>query len=234
MKNTIQDKSKLVNYVFTKVHKKYDVMNDIMSLGSHRIWKERLIEWMSPQLNQSLVDVAAGTGDIAKIFTKKTRNSGKIFCVEPNREMYLLGKNNLRNFKNIEFYKSSAENLPFKNDSFDFYTISFGIRNVSNINQAIKEAHRVLKPGGRFLCLEFSKIDNELINVIYQQYSKVIPFLGKLIVGSSKPYDYLIKSIDEFYSQDELVNLIKENGFNYVEYRNLYNGIAAIHSGWKI
>ena len=122
----------------------------------------------------------------------------------------------------------------YKINSYDFYVISFGIRNVSNINQAIKEAHRVLKPGGRFLCLEFSKIDNELINVIYQQYSKVIPFLGKLIVGSSKPYDYLIKSIDEFYSQDELVNLIKENGFNHVEYRNLYNGIAAIHSGWKI
>ena len=234
MKNTIQDKSKLVNYVFTKVHEKYDVMNDIMSLGSHRIWKERLIQWMNPQVNQSLVDVAAGTGDIAKIFTKKTHNSGKIFCVEPNKEMYLLGKKNLENFKNIEFYKSSAENLPFENDSFDFYTISFGIRNVSNINQAIKEAHRVLKPGGRFLCLEFSKIDNEFINMVYQQYSKIIPVLGKLIVGSSKPYDYLIKSIDEFYSQDELVNLIKLNGFSYVEYRNLYNGIAAIHSGWKI
>ena len=209
-------------------------MNDIMSLGIHRIWKSKLIDWMNPQLNESLIDVASGTGDIAKLFSKKNNNSAQITCVEPNDEMYFAGKSNLENFKNIKWYKAKAEKLPFKNDTYDFYTISYGIRNVSDINLSLKEALRVLKPGGRFMCLEFSKIDNEMINLIYQKYSKIIPFVGKYIVGSSKPYDYLIKSIDEFYSQDELSNLIKNNGFSNIEYRNLSNGISAIHSGWKI
>ena len=234
MKSTIEDKTKLVNSVFSKVYKKYDLMNDIMSLGIHRIWKNKLIDWMNPQLNQNLIDVASGTGDIAKLFSKKNNNLSQIACVEPNDGMYFAGKSNLENFKNIKWYKSKAEKLPFKNDTYDFYTISYGIRNVSDINLSLKEALRVLKPGGRFMCLEFSKIDNEMINLIYQKYSKIIPFVGKYIVGSSKPYDYLIKSINEFYSQDELANLIKNNGFSNVEYRNLSNGISAIHSGWKI
>ena len=234
MKNTIEDKTKLVNSVFSRVHKKYDLMNDIMSLGVHRIWKNKLIDWMNPQLNQNLIDVASGTGDIAKLFSKKNNNSAQITCVEPNDEMCFAGKANLENFKNIKWYKAKAEKLPFKNDTYDFYTISYGIRNVSDINLSLKEALRVLKPGGRFMCLEFSKIDNEMINLIYQKYSKIIPFVGKYIVGSSKPYDYLIKSIDEFYSQDELSNLIKNNGFSNIEYRNLSYGISAIHSGWKI
>ena len=234
MKSTIEDKTKLVNSVFSRVYKKYDLMNDIMSLGVHRIWKNKLIDWMNPQLNQNLIDVASGTGDIAKLFSKKYNNSAQITCVEPNDEMYFAGKSNLENFKNIKWYKAKAEKLPFKNDTYDFYTISYGIRNVSDINLSLKEALRVLKPGGRFMCLEFSKIDNEMINLIYQKYSKIIPFVGKYIVGSSKPYDYLIKSINEFYSQDELANLIKNNGFSNVEYRNLSNGISAIHSGWKI
>jgi len=234
MKNTIQDKAKLVNSVFSKVYKKYDLMNDIMSLGVHRIWKSKLIDWMNPQLNENLIDVASGTGDIAKLFSKKNNNSAQITCVEPNDEMRSAGKSNLENFKNIKWHKAKAEKLPFKNDTYDFYTISYGIRNVSDINLSLKEALRVLKPGGRFMCLEFSKIDNEMINLLYQKYSKVIPFVGKYIVGSSKPYNYLIKSINEFYSQNELANLIKKNGFSNVEYRNLSNGISAIHSGWKI
>jgi len=234
MKTTIQDKTKLVDSVFSKVYKKYDLMNDIMSLGIHRIWKKKLIDWMNPQLNESLIDVASGSGDIAKLFSNKNNNSAQITCVEPNNEMYLMGKSNLESLKNIKWHKAKAEKLPFKNDTYDFYTISYGIRNVSDINLSLKEALRVLKPGGRFMCLEFSKIDNEMINLIYQKYSKIIPFVGKYIVGSSKPYDYLIKSINEFYSQDELANLIKNNGFSNVEYRNLSNGISAIHSGWKI
>ena len=148
--------------------------------------------------------------------------------------MYFAGKSNLENFKNIKWYKAKAEKLPFKNDTYDFYTISYGIRNVSDINLSLKEALRVLKPGGRFMCLEFSKIDNEMINLIYQKYSKIIPLVGKYIVGSSEPYDYLIKSINSFHTQDELKNLIKNNGFSNVEYRNLSGGISAIHSGWKI
>ena len=234
MKSTIQDKSKLVNSVFSKVYKKYDLMNDLMSLGIHRIWKNKLLDWMNPQQNESLIDVASGTGDIAKIFSKKNNNLSQITCVEPNDGMYFAGKSSLRNFKNIKWVRAQAEKIPLKNNSFDFYTISFGIRNVSNINLSLKEAFRILKPGGRFMCLEFSKIDNELINLLYNQYSKAIPILGKYIVGSSKPYDYLIKSIDQFYSQEELVILMKSNGFSNVEYRNLSSGISAIHSGWKI
>ncbi len=234
MKNTIQDKATLVNSVFSKVYKKYDLMNDIMSLGIHRIWKNRLIDWMNPQENESLIDVASGTGDIARLFFKKTRHLCQVTCVEPNEEMFLIGKSNLRNIKNIKWQKAKAEKLPYKNSSYDYYTISYGIRNVSNINLTLKEAFRVLKPGGRFMCLEFSKIDNEIINILYKQYSKTIPFLGKFIVGSSKPYDYLIKSIDEFYTQEELVKLMKDNGFSNIEYRNLSSGISAIHSGWKI
>ena len=234
MKSTIQSKTKLVNSVFSKVYKKYDLMNDIMSLGIHRIWKNKLIDWMKPQLNENLIDVASGTGDIARLFSKKNNNSTQITCVEPNDEMRSAGKSNLESFKNIKWHKAKAEKLPFKNDTYNFYTISYGIRNVSDINLTLKEALRVLKPGGRFMCLEFSKIDNEVINMLYQKYSKVIPVVGKYIVGSSKPYNYLIKSINEFYAQNELANLIKKNGFSNVEYRNLSNGISAIHSGWKI
>jgi len=234
MKSSIQDKSKLVNSVFSKVYKKYDLMNDVMSLGIHRIWKNKLIDWMNPQLDESLIDVASGTGDIAKLFSKKNNNSANISCVEPNDEMLKIGKANLENFKNIKWYKATGEKLPFKNNTYNFYTISYGIRNVSDINLSLKEAFRVLKPGGRFMCLEFSKIDNEIINLFYKQYSKAIPFIGKYIVGSSEPYDYLVKSINEFYTQNELVDLIKKNGFSNVEYRNLSNGISAIHSGWKI
>ena len=234
MKNTILDKTKLVNSVFSKVYNKYDLMNDIMSLGIHRIWKNKLIDWMNPQSNDNLIDVASGTGDIAKLFSQKIKNSTTISCVEPNNEMYLTGIKNLKHFKNITWHKAKAEKLPFKNNTFNFYTISYGIRNVSDINLTLKEAFRVLKPGGRFMCLEFSKVNNEMINFLYQSYSKTIPFIGKYIVGSSKPYDYLIKSINQFYSQKELFNLIKQNGFSNIEYRNLSNGISAIHSGWKI
>ncbi len=234
MKSTIQNKNKLVNSVFSTVNKKYDLMNDIMSLGVHRIWKDKLLNWMNPNINDSLIDVASGTGDIAKLYSKKLNNSAKISCVEPNKEMLLTGKSNLKSYKNIKWHLASAESLPFKSDTFDFYTISYGIRNVSDINLSLKEAFRVLKTGGRFMCLEFSKIDNKLINLLYQNYSKVLPILGKYVVGSSMPYDYLVKSINDFYTQKELTELIKKSGFSNIEYRNLSGGISAIHSGWKI
>ena len=234
MKSTIQDKAKLVNSVFSEVYNKYDLMNDVMSLGIHRIWKNKFIDWMSPSRNSSLIDVAAGTGDIAKLFSLQNKNSSTVTCIEPNENMFKKGKNNLANFKNIKWIKSSAETLPVEDNMYDYYSISYGIRNVSDINKTLKEAYRVLKPGGRFMCLEFSKIDNELLNFLYRNYSKTIPFLGKYIVGSSKPYEYLINSIDSFYNQEQLLNLIKNNGFTQVEYRNLSSGISAIHSGWKI
>ena len=234
MKSTIQDKAKLVNSVFSQVYNKYDLMNDVMSLGIHRIWKDKFINWMNPSSNSSLIDVASGTGDIAKMFSLKTKNLSTVTCVEPNEDMFKKGKNNLLNFKNIKWVKSRAETLPVEDDKYDFYSISYGIRNVVDINKTLSEAFRVLKPGGRFMCLEFSKIDNELLNFLYKNYSKTIPILGKYIVGSSKPYDYLINSINSFYNQEQLLELITKNGFTNVQYRNLSSGISAIHSGWKI
>mgnify|MGYP001459524665 FL=1 len=234
MKNTILNKTELVNSVFSSVSQKYDLMNDIMSFGVHRIWKEKFIDWMNPSQNSKLIDVASGTGDIAKIFSKRNQNLSDITCIEPNNDMFREGKKNLKDFKNIKWIKSTAEDLPVPNETYDFYTISYGIRNVSNINKTLKEAYRVLKSGGRFMCLEFSKIDNELINFFYKSYSKTIPIIGKYVVGTSKPYEYLVNSIDSFYNQNQLVELMTNNGFSKVEYRNLSNGISAIHSGWKI
>ena len=234
MKSTIQDKDKLVNSVFSNVHKKYDLMNDIMSLGIHRLWKKKFINWMNPQPNTKLIDVASGTGDIAKLFYEKTNGTVNITCVEPNKKMLERGKIKLKNYKTINWINSKAEKIPAKDDTFDYYSISYGIRNVTNINIALKEAFRVLKPGGRFMCLEFSKIDNELIDFFYKQYAKTIPLIGKLVVGSEKPYEYLVDSIKKFYNQEQLAELIKSNGFSNVEFRNVSGGVSAIHSGWKI
>jgi len=229
-----QDKTKLVNSVFSKVHKNYDLMNDIMSLGVHRTWKKKLINWMNVQPGNHIIDVAAGTGDLAKMISTKNYNKNNFCCVEPNKEMFETGKKKLKSFTNIKWYFNSAERLPFKNDTFDFYTISYGIRNVTDINKCLEEAYRVLKPGGRFFCLEFSKVENEILNLFYQKYSKLIPLIGKIIVGSEKPYKYLVGSIESFYNQDDLADLLKKNKFSNVEFRNLSNGISAIHSGWKI
>ena len=234
MKSNIQDKTKLVNSVFSKVYKRYDLMNDILSLGFHRIWKERFIQWMNPQQNTKLIDVASGTGDIARLFSQKTNNNSEIICLEPNMEMLEEGRVKLKNFNNVRWINASAEKLPFDSDMFDYYSISYGIRNVNNINKTLREAFRVLKTGGRFMCLEFSKVDNEILDLLYQKYSKTIPYIGKFIVGSEKPYKYLVKSIESFISQKELVKLMRANGFSNIEFRNLSNGISAIHSGWKI
>ena len=229
-----QDKTKLVNSVFDKVYKNYDLMNDLMSFGVHRLWKKNLITWMNPQIGNKIIDVASGTGDLARIISEKIDNQNIINCVEPNKGMLETGKQKLKSFKNIKWHLSSAEKLSFKNDYFDFYTISYGIRNVTDINSCLREAYRVLKPGGRFLCLEFSKVENEILKLLYQQYSKLIPIFGKIIVGSSEPYEYLTTSIEKFYNQKDLSDLLKNNNFSNVQFRNLSNGISAIHSGWKI
>ena len=229
-----QEKSKLVNSVFDRVYKDYDLMNDIMSFGVHRLWKKNLISWMNPQLGNKIIDVASGTGDLAKIISNKNNNQNNIHCIEPNQGMFETGKKKLNYLLNIKWHMCSAEKLPFKDNTFDFYTISYGLRNVTDINQSLKEAFRILKPGGRFLCLEFSKVENDILNLFYQNYSKLIPIFGKIIVGSSDPYEYLISSIDKFYDQYELVELMENNKFFNVQFRNLSNGISAIHSGWKI
>ena len=228
------EKSKLVNSVFDKVYQNYDLMNDIMSFGVHRLWKKNLLNWMAPQKGNKIIDVASGTGDMAKIISQKNYNRNKICCIEPNQGMLEMGKKKLNNFNNIKWYMCPAEKLPFKENTFDFYTISYGIRNVTDINKCLKEAFRVLKPGGRFFCLEFSKVENEILRLLYQNYSKLIPIFGKIVVGSSDPYEYLVSSIDKFYDQYELVELMNNNKFSNVQFRNLSNGISAIHSGWKI
>ncbi len=234
MKNTIHDKTKFVNSVFSEVHKKYDLMNDIMSFGAHRIWKEKFIDWMNPLPNTNLIDVASGTGDIARLFLNKCNKNNRVTCVEPNIDMLNQGKIRLKRFQSINWINSAAEKIPVDDNIFDYYTISYGIRNVTNIDKTLKEALRILKPGGRFMCLEFSKINNGILDYIYKQYSKTIPHIGKIIVGSDKPYKYLVESIDKFYNQDQLSSLIMKAGFVNVECRNVSNGISAIHSGWKI
>tara|TARA_B100000700_G_C14799304_1_gene739757 strand:+ start:30 stop:734 length:705 start_codon:yes stop_codon:yes gene_type:complete len=234
MTNINQAKFEKARKVFDNVFNKYDLMNDLMSFGIHRLWKERLVDWMRPKKTDRLIDMASGTGDIAKIFLKRTNKLGKVTCVDSNKLMLAEGKKKLKDYKNIDWVNSPAEKLPFKNEQFDIYTVSFGIRNFSNIDASLEEAIRVLKPGGRIICLEFSKIDNEILNKFYQTYSKTIPILGKFITGNSEPYEYLTKTIDEFYDQNQLLILFKKHGFYNVEYRNLSGGIVAIHSGWKI
>ena len=234
MTNINQAKFKKATKVFNSVFNKYDIMNDLMSLGIHRLWKQRFIEWMNPKKGDLLIDMAAGTGDIANAFLRRIKNQGHVSCVDPNKLMIEQGKKKLKYLSNIQWHISSAENLPFKDNIFDIYSVSFGVRNFSDTQKALREAHRVLKSGGRFICLEFSKVENEILNKIYKTYSKTIPFLGKYIVGDSEPYDYLIKTIDEFYDQESFKKIILNNGFNSVEYRNLSGGVVAIHSAWKV
>ena len=174
MKLNNQNKSVFVQNVFNQVFNKYDLMNDIMSLGVHRFWKKQFINWLAPLNNKKLLDMACGSGDIVKLFINYTKNNCQIDAIDANTKMISIGKKRLKNYKNINWNIGNAEKLKFKDNTFDYYTISFGIRNVSNINKALSEAFRVLKPGGRFMCLEFSKIQNSHLDKIYQLYSKNI------------------------------------------------------------
>ncbi len=234
MQQYLQNKNGLVQNVFDQVYDQYDLMNDFMSLGVHRLWKKDLLNMMNPSSNQKLIDVACGTGDIAKLFLNNVNKKSYVTCVDPNIGMIKKGKEKLKKFNNLNWVVASAEKLPMDINSFDFYTISFGLRNTKDLNKSLREAYRVLKPGGRYLCLEFSKIENSGLDFIYKKYSKVIPSIGKLIVGENEPYEYLVKSIENFVNQDELIDLMKKNGFQNCTYRNLSGGIVSIHSGWKI
>ena len=233
MQQYLQNKKGLVQSVFDRVYDKYDLMNDFMSMGIHRIWKKNLINLMNPSIKSNLIDVACGTGDIGKLFLDNTKIDLAITCVDPNKGMITKGQKKLSKYKNIDWIVASAEKLPVPKNTFDFYTISFGIRNTKNINKALSEAYRVLKPGGRFLCLEFSKIQNSNLDFVYKNYSKLIPFIGNFVVGEREPYEYLIKSIENFINQDEMIYLMKKNNFKKCFYRNLSGGIVSIHSGWK-
>ena len=234
MKQNLQHNRKFVESVFNKVYNKYDLMNDIMSLGVHRIWKKKLIYMINPSVNQTLIDVGCGTGDIGFLYSKATKNKSIITSVDPNKKMVEKGMVRLKKFKNIVWKVCPAEKLDVPDEMFDFYTISFGLRNTKSIKQTLNEAFRVLKKGGRFVCLEFSKIDNSNLDYLYKLYSKSIPIIGKYIVGEKGPYEYLIKSIDEFLNQDELIYAMQNQGFINCNYLNLNGGIVAIHSGWKL
>ena len=233
MQQYLQNKKGLVQNVFNQVYDRYDLMNDFMSLGIHRLWKKSLLNMMNPSSNQNLIDVACGTGDIAKLFVKHVNKLSRIACVDPNKGMISKGKEKLSKFKNINWIISPAEKIPLSDNLFDFYTISFGLRNTANIDKALSEAYRVLKPGGRFLCLEFSKIQNTNLEILYKNYSKLIPSIGKFVVGEKQPYEYLIKSIEDFLNQEELIDAMVKNNFKKCTYRNLSGGIVSIHSGWK-
>ena len=233
MQQYLQNKKGLVQNVFNQVFDRYDLMNDFMSLGIHRLWKKSLLNMMNPSSNQNLIDVACGTGDIAKLFVKHVNKLSRISCIDPNKGMISKGKEKLSKFKNINWIISPAEKIPLSDNLFDFYTISFGLRNTANIDKALSEAYRVLKPGGRFLCLEFSKIQNTNLETLYKNYSKLIPSIGKFVVGEKQPYEYLIKSIEDFLNQEELIDAMVKNNFKKCTYRNLSGGIVSIHSGWK-
>jgi len=230
----LQNKKGLVQNVFDQVYDQYDLMNDFMSLGVHRLWKKDLLNMMNSSKGQKLIDVACGTGDIAKLFLENVNQSSFVTCVDPNKGMINKGKEKLKKFKNLDWIIAPAEKIPVAKNLYDFYSISFGLRNTKNLNKALSEAYRVLKPGGRYLCLEFSKIQNPGLDIIYKNYSKIIPSIGKLIVGERAPYEYLTKSIENFINQDELIDLMKKNGFENCAYRNLSGGIVSIHSGWKV
>ena len=234
MQQYLQNKKGLVQNVFNQVYDRYDLMNDFMSLGIHRLWKKSLLSMMNPSSNQSLIDVACGTGDIAKLFLKNVNKTTQVTCVDPNNAMISKGKEKLSKFKNINWIISPAEKIPLHDNLFDFYTISFGLRNTANIDKALSEAYRVLKPGGRFLCLEFSKIQNINLETLYKNYSKLIPYIGKLVAGERQPYEYLVKSIENFLNQEELIDAMVKSNFEKCTYRNLSGGIVSIHSGWKV
>lgn len=236
----IADKQLLIDNVFSKVADKYDLMNDVMSLGMHRLWKDEFVKQI-PNLNSYILDVASGSGDIALKLAKKARDRGNnivITLCDINEEMLKQAKKkaiDLNLFQNLKFTVANAENLSFPDNNFDYYTIAFGIRNVPDINKALSEAYRVLKPMGKFICLEFSKVKESRLKDFYKFYSfNIIPKIGQMITGNKEAYEYLVESIELFPSQDEFRIMIKEAGFEEVSYKNLSGGIVAIHSAYKI
>ncbi len=234
MHQELQQKKGLVKEVFNKVFDKYDLMNDFISLGIHRRWKKDFIQMLNPTSKKKLIDVGCGTGDIANLYIKLTNNNTRILCIDPNKKMIEEGKKKLIKHKNIIWKVGCAEDLKVEDNTYDFYTISFGLRNTKDLNKSLSEVYRVLRKGGRFLCLEFSKIENANLEFIYKNYSKIIPFIGQFVVGDKKPYEYLINSIEKFVNQEKLLELMKKNNFRNCTYKNLSGGIVSIHSGWKI
>jgi demethylmenaquinone methyltransferase/2-methoxy-6-polyprenyl-1,4-benzoquinol methylase len=231
------EKAGRVQGVFSNVASKYDIMNDVMSVGIHRIWKDAMMDWLAPRAGQRLLDVAGGTGDISFKFLGRA-GSGHATVLDITESMLVEGRQRAEAgdmATELDWAVGDAMALPFKDNTFDVYTISFGIRNVTRPQEALNEAYRVLKPGGRLMVLEFSQLPNPMMQKAYDLYSfNVIPRMGKLIANDADSYQYLVESIRQFPDQETFLSMIKAAGFENASYRNLSLGIAALHSGWKI
>ena len=230
------DKAGMVHGVFTRVASKYDIMNDLMSAGMHRLWKDAMMDWLAPRASQRLLDVAGGTGDVAFRFLK--RGGAHAIVLDMTEGMLVSGRQRAEAdemSERMDWVAGDAMALPFASGTFDVYTISFGIRNVTRIGDALKEALRVLRPGGRLMVLEFSQIPNDLLQKAYDLYSfNVIPVMGQIVAGDRESYQYLVESIRKFPNQEGFSAMIRAAGFQQVSYRNLTMGVAALHSGWKL
>lgn len=231
------EKAGMVHGVFTRVASRYDVMNDLMSGGVHRLWKDAMMDWLAPRNGQRLLDVAGGTGDIAFRFLKRAPDASAIVC-DMTESMLVEGSKRAEAehlADRLDWVVGDAMALPFDDNSFDVYTISFGIRNVTRIPDALSEAFRVLRPGGRLMVLEFSQLPNAAMQWAYDRYSfNVIPVMGQIVANDRDSYQYLVESIRRFPDQERFAQMIRDAGFDMVKYRNLTMGVAALHSGWKI
>ena len=233
------DKQHLVDDVFHGVARRYDLMNDVMSGGLHRVWKDAMVSWLAPPRrgDYAVVDVAGGTGDIATRISRRSGSNAHVTVADINGSMLEVGRERAEKagLTGIDFVEANAEALPFSDAGFDAYTIAFGIRNVPRIETALAEAFRVLKPGGRFLCLEFSEVDVPMLDKVYEAYSfAAIPVIGQAIAGDREAYQYLVESIRTFPNQARFSAMIGRAGFSRVRHRNLSGGIAALHSAWKL
>ena len=231
----VEDKQRLVRGVFDSVATRYDLMNDLMSMGVHRLWKRHFIAISNIQPGQRVLDLAGGTGDIASLMSKRVGSHGSVVLSDINGAMLAVGRGRMEDrglVGNIEYSLANAEKLPFADAEFDAVTIAFGLRNVTDKDAALKEMFRVLKPGGRAMILEFSKVEFEGLKKIYDTYSfRILPKIGKLVTDDEDSYRYLAESIRKHPSQDEIADMMVDAGFSNVTYRNLTGGVVAIHSG---
>ncbi len=234
------EKQGLVNEVFHKVANRYDLMNDLMSGGLHRLWKDAMVAWLNPPRRPGwkMLDVAGGTGDIAFRIIDASHGNAHATVLDINGSMLAVGRERAdkrRLGNNVDFVEANAEELPFPDETFDAYTVAFGIRNVPRIDVALAEAHRVLKPGGRIMVLEFSEVDMPMLDKVYEAWSfNAIPRIGQAVTGDGEPYAYLVESIRKFPNQRNFASMMTRAGFDRVAFRNYSGGIAALHSGWKL